>query len=289
MKNAMVFGMGNIGTVLVKRLKEENISVKYIVRTTGIFDVELNKVADKEKWEDFGVNVDIAFICISTDNDGNQALEYALYFLKQGKTVITCDKASVAYHWDILKNYSDLFKYTASVGGGTQMLKEVSLYKPEDIKEIEAVVNGTLNYISWALSNGIDKEKVLKEVLERGYAEPGSNSFEEIIKTELNDVVLKTIIIANHSRMFDKTISREDISVIEPDATSIITKRCIVRIKNEKVEVGFLEYNNSDNDWLPDGVINVLYINGGLKADGPGAGAEDTVSAMISDMDDLIK
>ncbi|MES3005449.1 MAG: hypothetical protein V4664_00720 [Patescibacteria group bacterium] len=282
MKKAIIFGMGNIGAVLMKRLAEENIDVKYVVNSRGIFDTKFNKVAEKDKWKEISMDVDIVFECIPTDNDGNCALEYAMYFLSRGNLVITCEKASVAYHWDILKKYRSLFKYTASVGGGTQMLKEISLYKPKDILEIKAVVNGTLNYISWAINSGQKVEDVVREVLEKGYAEPGSNSLTEIIKNELNDVVLKTIIIANHSGMFAKTISKEDIKVIEPGMISTGMKRCVVRIAKGKIEVGFIE--NNDEGWLPDGILNVLYINGGLKARGPGAGAGATVFSMIADL-----
>lgn len=277
----MIFGAGNVGSTLIRKLSGEKVTTKYIVRSSGIFDSSLNKIADREDWKDFVNDVDVAFICIQTIGKGEQAFEYELGFLEKGKPVITCEKASVAYHWNDLRKYKNIFKYTASVGGGTKMLKEISKYNPAEIHEIRAVVNGTLNCISDGLRSGKTKDGLVKEVLEKGYAEPGTCTFEEIIESEMNDVLLKAVIIANHSGIFDRGITKEDVRVFDFDAS----RRCIVQISKENIRIGFMEDTNAA--WLPDGVNNILYINNEKKAYGPGAGAEDTVSSMLTDFRDL--
>ncbi len=274
---AIIFGAGNIGSALEKRLKKEGIDILCIVRSSGTFDSNLNQLKD---WKDFVHEADVAFICIPSKGNGNKAFEYEQFILDKGKAVIVCEKASIAHYWNKLKNFNK-FKYTASVGGGTKMLKEISKYKPEDIKEIKAVVNGTLNYISSELKNGKDKDQITQEVLEKGYAEPGASNFNEIIAGEINDVLLKTIIMANHSGLFDKVIGIEDIKVAPFDPS----KRCIVKMDKNTIQAGFIEDTNAE--WLPDSVNNILYINGGKKAYGPGAGAEATVDSMIDDLKSL--
>lgn len=275
--NVMVFGFGNIGTTLVRRLQEEGIHVKYIVKSDFILDSDLNGVARQCDWEIYAKKADCAFICIPTVDKGEQAAKYQSFFLKKGKPVITCEKASIAHHWNSLKKQRNIFKYTASVGGGTKMLEKISNYKPKDIRKIKAVVNGTLNYISENLGLGLKEEEIIKIVLERGYAEPGATSFDEIILSEMKDVILKTMIIANHSGIFKRTIKEKDIHLVNFHKNM----RCIVEITHDTIKAGFIEGNLSYS--LPSGVNNVLYVNGEKKASGLGAGAEATVSSMMSD------
>jgi homoserine dehydrogenase len=279
--NAIIFGAGNIGSVLTEKLIQEGVNIKYIVRTSGIFDINSNQVGNQSEWKKYVDEVDVAFICIPTVEAGEQALEYEKAFLEKNKPVITCEKSSIAHYWNDLNKYKNIFKYSASVGGGTMMLKEISKYQPTDIKEIKGVVNGTLNYISDELNSGKTKDEVVKEVIEEGYAEPSTSSFEEIISAEMRDVILKTIIIANHSGIFDGVITKQDIKVVDFDEK----KRCVICINKDSIEVGFTDNNNSN--WLPGGVNNVLYINGEKKVEGPGAGAEATVLSMISDYREL--
>jgi len=274
---AIIFGSGNIGSVLINRLKHEGVNILCVVKSIGTFDVNLNVIED---WTNFVDKVDVAFICIPSNGNGQKAFEYENLFLEKGKSVITCEKSSIANFWDVLKQYKK-FKYTASVGGGTKMLKEISKYKSADINEIKAVVNGTLNYISSSLKTGIDKDQITKEVLEKGYAEPGASNFDEIIDGELKDVTLKAIIMANHAGIFDRTIGLADVKMHNFDQT----KRCIVKIDKNGINAGFIDDNYLD--WLPDGVNNILYINGEKKAYGPGAGAEATVDSMMDDLRSL--
>ncbi|MFA7252355.1 MAG: hypothetical protein WC027_00670 [Candidatus Paceibacterota bacterium] len=286
MKKGMIFGLGNIGSTLRRNISKEKIEIKYIVRSDGVFDFGLNKISEKENWKNFIDDIDVAFVCIPTIGKGEEALKYSLALLEKRKSVITCEKASIAYHWDTLRQYKNILRYTASVGGGTKMLKEISRYKSKDIVNIKGVVNGTLNYISCNLKNGNSVEETVKEVLEKGFAEPGAKTLEEIIKAEMNDVVLKTIIIANHSGLFDKIITRENVEVILSTQKDLISKRCIIDLNKEKIRCGFIE--DTKADWLPDGVDNILYINGEKKAFGLGAGAEATVESMLGDFCDCI-
>lgn len=281
MKNAILFGYGNIGKELVRQLPKEKIDLKYIVNSNGVFDSTLVKQGDLGDWKSFTDNIDVVFITIPTIGDGKVAFEYASFFLLKNIPVITCEKASIANNFDFFKKFKNFFKYTASVGGGTKMLNKISDFR-DKILEMKAVVNGTLNFIGSSLKKGIDKNEIVKDVLEKGYAEPGANSFEEIINGELQDVKLKTVILSNHSGIFDRIIKLDDIKIIRDD----LNKRCVVKISKQSIEAGFLEDNNAN--WLPVGVDNVLYINGKKVCFGPGAGAAATAKSMIFDMNSLV-
>ncbi len=281
MKKAILFGYGNIGKELVRGLSKEKIDLKYIVNSSGVFDSTLIKQGDLNDWKDFTYEIDIVFITIPTIGDGKIAFEYASFFIEKNIPVVTCEKASIANNFEFFKKYKNIFKYTASVGGGTRMLNKISDFENK-ILEIKAVVNGTLNLIGSSLKNGRDKNEIVREVLEKGYAEPDATTFEEIINGELQDVKLKTVILANHSGIFDRIIKLNDVEIVRED----LNKRCIVRISKENIEAGFLEDNTAD--WLPTGVDNVLYINGEKVCCGPGAGAKATVESMLFDMNSLI-
>lgn len=281
MKRAILFGYGNIGKVLGSKLSEENISLQYIVTSKGIFNSELVKQGDLSDWKNFANEIDVAFITIPTTGEGEIAFEYEKFFLEKNIPVVTCEKASVAYNFEYLKKFKNFFKYNASVGGGTRMLQKILEYKKENIKEIKGVMNGTLNFIGDSLKKGKERDQIVKEILEKGFAEPGATNFEEIIKGEVNDVKLKTTIIANMSGLFSKVMKPEDLAFNMADPA----KRCIVKMNERGIEVGFLEEN--DNDWLPDGVNNVLYVNGEKQCEGPGAGRDATVGSMIADLKSL--
>lgn len=277
MKNAILFGFGNIGKELANQIPKEKINLKYIVNTKGIFDSSLIKQGDLEDWKKIADDVQIVFITIPTTGDGGCAFEYEKYFLEKNVPVITCEKASIANNFEFLKQYKNIFRFTASVGGGTRMLQKIADYKKE-ILEIKGVVNGTLNFIGDSLKNGKSQDEIVKEVLEKGFAEPGANTFPEIIDGELNDVRLKTVILANSSGIFDDVITLQDVNIVKDD----LNKRCVIKITKEGVEAGFLEDNNAD--WLPDGPNNVLYLNGVQVCFGPGAGAVPTVESMLEDL-----
>ncbi|MES2224328.1 MAG: hypothetical protein V4469_05365 [Patescibacteria group bacterium] len=281
MKSAILFGYGNIGKVLTKRIPKEKIDLEYTVNSKGVFDSSLTKQGDLADWRDFTNDIQIAFITIPTTGDDATAFEYASYFLEKNIPVITCEKASIANHFEYFKKFKNIFKFTASVGGGTQMLQQLSSFDSK-ILELRAVVNGTLNFIGDNLKKGINKDEIVKEILEKGFAEPGASTFEEIIDGELNDVRLKTVILANSSGIFEKIVRPEDIKIDRED----LGKRCIVKISKTGIEAGFLEDNNAD--WLPDGVNNVLYLNGEKVCFGPGAGAKATAESMISDFNNLL-
>ncbi|MES2409097.1 MAG: hypothetical protein V4509_02210 [Patescibacteria group bacterium] len=276
MKSAILFGYGNIGKVLTKRIPKEKIDLKYIANSKGVFDSELIKQADLENWKNFTNDIQIVFITIPTMGDGSIAFEYASFFLEKNIPVITCEKASVANNFGYLNKHKNIFKYTASVGGGTKMLQQLSLFNSE-ILELKAVVNGTLNFIGDNLKKGIPEVEIVREILENGYAEPGANTFPEIIEGEINDVRLKTVILANSSGIFERVLTPLDVEINSED----LSKRCIVKISKEGIKAGFLEDNNAD--WLPEGVNNVLYVNGEKLCEGPGAGAVATVESMLSD------
>lgn len=98
--------------------------------------------------------------------------------LKQGKPVVTANKALLAEHWgelqDIIKDNSTAsLHWEAAVCGGIPIIQTLqSCYTGDDISSITGICNGTTNYMLTKMSTGAaDYDDVLKEAQELGYAE----------------------------------------------------------------------------------------------------------------------
>ena len=147
----------------------------------------------------------------------------------------------------------------------------------DEIKEIRAVVNGTLNYISHGLGEGESEEALYQDVLRKGFAEPGSADFTDVVQNELKDVRYKAVILANHSDLLSQILTPSDIVVRGYKEKTV----CAVVISHGQLDAGFLHFE--DANWSPKGIDNVLYINGSKICEGPGAGGKVTALRMFKD------
>ena len=162
------------------------------------------------------------------------------------------------------------------MGGDSGILESLAEYRG-NIYEIKAVINGTLNYIGEKLSEGLSREDIYQQVQEKGFAEPGSCDFQDVINNEMKDVLLKTAILANCSNLYDRIIKPEDL-FIEPNQDWL---RCFVLLTKKQIKSGFMEVN--DISWFPAGVNNILYINNQKIIEGAGAGGRATAERMLKD------
>lgn len=285
-KRVLIFGFGKIGQTLVKKLSERGAIVVAVIRSRGIFNEAGQKIAEHSKWKNFIPEADVAFVAVPTVGRGDEALEYTKAVLGYGKPVITAEKASLASNQELIQKNEGLLRYTATVGGGTKMLKRISEYPKGEILQIKAVVNGTLNYISDRVRHGVSQKEAIREAVEKGYAETDTDDFKIILEDESRDVIRKAVIVGNHSGMFSRAITENDVKFVAPTG-DLAAMRCIVCITPGGVQAGFIE--NGTSGWLPIGVENVLYVNGEEKTRGPGAGADSTASTMIDDYQDFLR
>ncbi|HEX5774671.1 MAG TPA: hypothetical protein VFY28_01775 [Candidatus Paceibacterota bacterium] len=263
-RKIVLIGYGNVGTEVEKVLLENGHQVDGIVRSSGAQEPDL-----------FDEHT-IAFISVPSRGNGDEMLHYYTNALERGARIVTCEKAVLANHWQLVTDHPGRIKYSATVGGNSGMLPAISDFEG-NIEEIWAVVNGTLNYLSSALAQGQNEETIYAEVTSRGYAEPGAHSIQEVIRNELQDVAYKAAILANHSNLLSNAVKATEIELHEPEEGT----GCAVHVRSGKLEAGFLP--KTDRHLFPDGVNNVLYINGGKVAEGPGAGARATALRMLMD------
>jgi homoserine dehydrogenase len=278
----IIVGYGNVGKALHKVLSDNNITVDLTVSNDGIFDANNLKLDSVSEFGNYVEKDTVVFISTPSYGVGEISSIYYIKSLENGASVVTCEKAFLANNWDFVNKYPSKIKYSATVGGNSGILGAIADFKG-NINDVWAVVNGTLNYIGDKLDQGSTKEEIFKEVVEKGFAEPGARDFDEIIQSELNDVLYKTTILANHSKLYPSVVNPIDIFMNQyKDGL-----RCSVSINKDEIKAGFIEIKNVKD--FPSGVNNVLYINGEKIIEGPGAGAQITAERMLKDYKELLR
>ncbi len=279
-----ILGLGSVGQKLEDLLQERGLHADLTVRTPGIHRDALRI----GKANELASHVDKkTTVFVSLPSNGSAHRHYYEEILAQGASIVTCEKAVLANHWELVRDNPGRIKYSATVGGGSGILPAITRFQhesPQPIREIWAVVNGTLNYAADRLEEGISHDQVFDEAVQERIAEPGSEDFADMSEREFADVILKTAILANHSGMYDGIVRPRDVDeyVYEYQPGS----RCSVRLTPGKIEAGYLPLLPPR---VPEGVDNVVFVNGIKLAEGPGAGARATAERMFADYQELLE
>lgn len=104
------------------------------------------------------------------------AKEYLLSALARGADVVTANKTLVSRRFDLLSKAAAETKtrllYSAAVGGGVPMLETVEARASDGkIERIEAVLNGTTNFVLDRIGAGLDTAEAIRLAQEAGFAE----------------------------------------------------------------------------------------------------------------------
>lgn len=184
-----LIGWGTVGTGVVKILKTNGA---LIARRLGA-RLRIVRIADLDLKTDRGVRVSPQILTRSASDviqdpeiqivveligGLTPAQKYIQEALKQGKTVVTANKALLAEKGRELFTRAaqlggDIF-FEASVGGGIPVVKALREgLAANRINSILGIINGTANYIlSRMTEEAISLPAALQEAQEKGYAEP---------------------------------------------------------------------------------------------------------------------
>lgn len=276
----ILIGYGNVGKALHQVLWEHDIEVDMIVRQPGIFSSNAEKIDTIDNFDSHVDRYTVAYISVPSAPDASKHLSYYMSVLEKGGSVITCEKSVLAHYWHILKPYRNRLWYSATVGGNSGILPELHRYEGK-IHDIKAVINGTLNIISEQSVLGKTEEELYELVTMWGFAEPGAKNFKEVIDLEMQDVLYKAVIFANHSWLYHDVVTLSDI-IVEPFKS---WARCMLVADKHHIRAGFMYDDNTS--WFPTGVNNTLLINGQKIIEWPGAGARATAERMYVDGEHL--
>ncbi|EBF6064351.1 homoserine dehydrogenase [Campylobacter lari] len=305
-----ILGYGTVGSAVVEtllknqdlikaRCDEEIIPVIALARNpkpNALIPV-VNDIDDVLEREDIDVfvelmgGIDLPFEIISK-------------ILKRKKSVVTANKALLAYHrYELEKLAQDTaFGYEASVAGGIPIIKILKEgLSANNIVSIKGILNGTSNYILSKMAEYNAKfQEVLKKAQDLGYAEA-----DPTFDIEGFDAAHKLLILANIAyglRVKPEDILIEGISKVSDEDIYFakefeytIKHLGIAKIKDEKIELRVHSVMLNKDKMLAkvDGVMNAISIDGDILGEslyyGPGAGGKATASAVVADLIDIAR
>ena len=311
--NIAIAGLGNIGLEVYKNLTKNK---KNILEKTG-FKINISHISvrNPRKKRDISLpkklfvtspldlvkleNVDIIVELIGGSDGMAKKLVFAA--LKNGKHVVTANKALIAKHGDELsilaeKNSVNLL-FEASVAGGIPIIKSIKQgLIANKINHVYGILNGTTNFI---LTEMEKKQSSFKEILKvaqsKGYAE--SNPHSDISGADVASKISILSSICFGSKIVNSNFLVEGISHI--DLLDILYAKklgfkikllAIAEMVNNKIKQrvhpslipSTLDISNID------GVTNAVVVDGvpigRTIYEGAGAGKGPTSSAIISDI-----
>jgi len=235
----------------------------------------------------------------------DKAYEVVKKALKNGKSVVTANKALLAYHRYELQELAgeNAFEFEASVAGGIPIISALrDGLSANHIISIWGILNGTCNYmLTKMIKEGVAYEDVLKEAQELGYAEA-----DPTFDVGGFDAAHKLLILASIAYGIDvkpediliegiQNITTEDIYFAKEFGFSIKLLTIAQINKNNEVELRVHPALISTADMIAkvDGVMNGISVLGDKVGEtlyiGPGAGGDATASAVIANLIDIAR
>lgn len=234
------------------------------------------------------------------------AYEMVLRAIKNGKHVVTANKALIAKHgneiFDAAHANNVMIAFEAAVAGGIPIIKSIREgLSANNIDWLAGIINGTGNFILTAMRDEArDFGDVLAEAQRLGYAEADPTFDVEGIDAAHKLTILGSIAFgmplnfeAVHTEGISR-ITRDDVTVADELGYSIkhlgIARRTVqgieMRVHPTLIPKSRLLAN-------VDGVMNAVLVQGDAVGPtlyyGAGAGAEPTASAVVADLVDVAR
>ena len=309
-------GIGTVGGGVFNVLKRNSIDIN--ARVGGELIIEhIGMRNDKPGLDLAGIRVSRDVMEVAKDPDVDivveliggttQAKELVLTALRNGKHVVTANKALIAefgneLFQEALRNKVSI-GYEATVAGGIPIIRAIREgLVANKIEWLAGIINGTGNFIlSEMREKGREFEDVLKEAQELGYAEADPTFDVEGIDAAHKLVILASIAFGMPLQ-FDKVFT-EGISNIAPEDV-VYAEELGYRIKhlgiarnrpNKGIELRVHPVLIPSTRLIANvnGVMNAVLVKGDALGPsmyyGAGAGAEPTASAVISDLVDIAR
>ncbi len=305
-----LLGLGNIGSGVYSLLKKKS---KLLEEKSGT-RFEIVRIVDRNRSFQFPLPKEILthdVKSVLSDPDIDVILElfggvrpvlnYVLTALKNGKDVVTANKALLAEHGDEIfrtaERYGRRLYFEASVGGGIPIIQTLrDGLVANQIQSIHSIINGTCNYILSQMSEKqVGFEQALLEAQKKGYAEANPRLDVDGTDAAHKITILASLAFGKMARFEDvyvegiTSIRHEDIAIAEEFGYRIkllaIAKRMgsgvEARVQPTLVPKGHLLANVHDS-------FNAILVRGDETGDllfyGRGAGAHPTASAVASDL-----
>ncbi|MEQ9619105.1 MAG: homoserine dehydrogenase [Deltaproteobacteria bacterium] len=315
--NVGLIGAGTVGCGVIKVINQNK---SLIEKRTGI-SLNLKKIADVDPGRKRPVRIpksklttdaleliddDSIQIVIELIGGTTAAKDFVLRAIKNGKHVVTANKALLAHHGkEIFGSASRKgvdIGFEASVGGGIPIIKSTQeSYAANNILSIHGIMNGTSNYIlSKMTEEGSEFEDVLKQAQKEGYAE-ADPSF-DVDGVDAAHKLSILIMLSFGTFIKFKKIHVEGIRGITPLDIAFadelgykIKLLAIAKSRENGLEAGVYPTLVKKGTQMADvsGAFNAIYVVGDAVGPtmlyGMGAGMMPTASAVVSDVIQISK
>ena len=307
-----MLGCGNVGAEVARLLSTDNgdfaaragaelVLTKIAVRDLKKTRAEINPALFTSDAESIVSDPSISIV-IEVMGGINPARELLLKAMKNGKSVVTANKALLAKHgaelFDAATEYGVDLYYEASVGGAIPILRPLrESIVGDHVTRIMGIVNGTTNYILTKMDEeGLPFDSVLKEAQALGYAEADPTA-----DVAGHDAAAKAAILASlafHSRVADSDVYCQGITEISATDVSVakaidhvIKLLAIAELTTDgkiSVRVHPTLIPRSHPLAAVRNAFNAVFVEaesaGELMFYGRGAGGEPTASAILGDV-----
>ncbi|MET8775422.1 homoserine dehydrogenase [Nocardia sp. NPDC004654] len=318
-----VLGMGNVGTEVVRILREHaddlrsRVGAPVVLRGVAVRSLDKDRGLPAELLTtDADVLVDRPDVDLVVEVIGgiDPARRLILAALNAGKSVVTANKALLADYTGELaaaaeRNRADLY-FEAAVAGAIPVVRPlIQSLSGDRVNRVVGIVNGTTNFILSAMDEtGADYSATLAEATRLGYAEADPTA-----DVEGYDAAAKAAILASlafHTRVTAADVYREGISKITAeDLETASAVNCTVKLLAicERVDAGPGEPSLAEGGkervsvrvypaLIPrkhplaavSGAFNAVVVEadnaGRLMFYGQGAGGAPTASAVLGDL-----
>jgi homoserine dehydrogenase len=321
--NLAIVGGGTVGGGVYQAIQRNGalmaarLGVEFHVRRVVVRDIKRKRPVKvparllTADWRDAVMDpkVDIVIETMGGTTEARKVVETAL---KQGKPVVTANKALLSAHGESLfalseKHHANLY-YEASVAGGIPIIKALrESMVGNRITGLYGIANGTCNYILTRMKEeGLEFGEILADAQRLGYAEADPS-----LDVGGGDAMHKIGILASLAHGFwvnPKEIFLEGITAVTPldiqfaETLGYAVKLLgTVKLINDtggasgtgpRVQVCVCPTLIPDNHVLAsvNGVYNAVHVHGDVVGDtlyyGHGAGQNATASAALSDLAD---
>ena len=313
-----IAGLGTVGVGVIKIIQEK---LSTLEARTGK-KIIISAVTARSKTKQRGINlppyqwekdpvslakrddVDI-FIELIGGHDGvaKEAVEVAI---RQGKDVVTANKALLAHHGHQLalkaEENGSILRFEAAVAGGIPVIKSLTEgLAGNSINRIMGVMNGTCNYILTRMeSSGLSYEEVFSEANNLGYLEADPN-----LDIGGIDAAHKLSILSSIAFGTEVNFNGVELDGIDKITINDIHQAADMGFRIKLLGVSQMTSSGLEQRMSPclvpaasplgqlEGGTNMIVIDGDqvgqIVLRGAGAGEGPTASAVISDVADIAR
>lgn len=298
-------GLGTVGSGVFKTLRNftylevAQVAVKNINKPRNIEGLDSSILTDNPY--EIAKNPDID-ILVELIGGIDPAFDIIKTAIENGKHIVTANKELLAKRgkelFDFAEKHNRVVLYEAAIAGGIPLIMPIkTILAGNKISKIEAIVNGTTNYILTKMDvQGASYDDVLKEAQELGYAEADPTGDVEGFDAAYKIATLATITFKKRIKI--ENIYREGITKIRPEdmkaandlgyKIKLVASGKIDEQGRADVRVHPMLVSNKSALSHINYVTNAVSLSGhpigDITLSGPGAGEFPTASSVVGDI-----